>query len=168
MAESRDRRPDWGPRARMVEDGLLVGTEEVLGEAGKTMLKNAPRLGRVVLEKIPGAPGAVVDAVEFAGAKDKGRKIAGMVGSAMGGAGGAAMGAATGPGAPIAVPLGAAVGSVAGEHIAEEIYDDHIDGVRRGIAQTKAWIRAREEDLTRRALNEMQRYTRPPQLRTRY
>ena len=41
------------------------------------MLRGAPAATRFVLKKIPGAPGLVVDAVEFAHAKDKGRADSG-------------------------------------------------------------------------------------------
>jgi heme-degrading monooxygenase HmoA len=67
------------------------------------------------------------------------------------------------------------MGHVAGPHIAEGVYDDHIDDVRRakdevwrGMAATKAWMKAREAQTARRALNEFQTYTRPPQARERF
>lgn len=152
---SEKKRPDWGPPGKMATDGLRAANDEVMSRAGEAMLKDLSRAKRFVAKRAPGLPGLLLDGVEFMNAKDKGRKLAGIAGSAIGGAGGAALGAATGPAAPVAAPLGAAVGSVAGEHIAEELYDDHAEAVGRvlrgtaddiqdGIAKTKAWIRGRD------------------------
>ncbi len=148
----------------MVGDGILAGTGRVIDDAAKTMLKDAPKVGRFVLKKIPGAPGLVLDAVELVQAKDKGRKIASMAGGILGGAAGGALGAATGPGAVVAAPLGAAVGSVAGQHIAEDVYDDNVGK----IAAASAWIKARNDAIARNLLNEVEHYTRPPQFRHHY
>jgi hypothetical protein len=163
MTSEQPRRRDWGSPAEAAGKTMLKGAEALMDAGAERMLHETPKVAKYLLKRIPGGPGLVLDAVEFAQAKDKGRKLAGMAGGALGGLGGAAMGGATGPGAVVGVPLGAIVGSTAGEHIGEEIYDDHADDVRRSLEKTKDWIKSRNEGIARRLMNDARRYTRPPQ-----
>ena len=136
------------------------------------MAKTVARPARIVIKTIRKAPGGVLGLTELATAQDKTRAAVGIVGGKLGGMAGGALGAATGPAAPVAVPVGAAVGHVAGQHIAEGVYDDHIDEfqrakdeVRRGMAATKAWIKARNDQLARQGLNEFPTWAWLPQAR---
>jgi len=111
--------------------GALKGAESLLQDAGKAMLKDAPRRTRYVLRRIPGAPGLIYDIANFATAKDKLRAGVGIAGGVVGGFAGEAAG-----------PVGAAVGSAAGEAGAEWLYDHH-DELARKVADTAQWMKER-------------------------
>ena len=96
------------------------------------MLKTAPRVGRIVAKRIPGLPGLVFDAANYASEQDKDRATFELFGQVAGGLIGAAAG-----------PLGVAAGSVAGEMAGEYLYD-HKDDIG-------AWMKAREDEVARAA-----------------
>lgn len=156
MTDQRGGKADLGHGGKLIADGLMEGYDKATEVVDRLMAKNVSRPARIVIETIRKAPGGLLGLTEFATAKDKTRAVVGIVGGRLGGIAGGALGAATGPAAPVAVPVGAAMGHVAGQHIAEEVYDDHIDevqrakdDVRRGMAATKAWIKARNDQLAR-------------------
>lgn len=99
-------------------------------EAGKTLLREAPKTTRLVLKTVPGVPGHINSGVELFTAKDKGRAIAGLAG----GTAGAALGGWLGP-------AGAVAGSALGSRAGELLYNDRDD-----IA---AWMAARRAELAR-------------------
>src|SRR5262245_25830449 len=92
--------------------GALEGARELMTTAGASMLKDAPRVTRYVLKKIPGVPGFIADVADLATAKDKTRSLVGIGGAALGGAIGEVGG-----------PIGAGAGAAAGQAGGEWIYD---------------------------------------------
>jgi hypothetical protein len=115
--------------ASAVGSGALEGARNILDDAGKEMLKDAPGTTRYVLRKIPGAPGFIYDAATLATSKDRLRTGLGMAGGAAGAAAGGAVGG----------PVGAALGSAAGEAGTEWVYD-HRDELARKAADIGQWM----------------------------
>jgi hypothetical protein len=150
MSGDAQRRPEWTPSGEQVGGGILAGVAEVMDDAGKAMVRGAPRAGRIILRSIPGTPGVVLDGVGFIRAKDKWRSGAEIAGGVAGGA----------VGGLVAGPLGAAVGATLGQKGAELAYD-HKDDIQ-------AWMKAREQDVARGLMNRVQPYMLPPQYRQRY
>jgi hypothetical protein len=110
-----------------IGSGLLEGAKHMVKGAGETILKDARPLTRFKLMRIPGVPGLVYDAADFATAKNKVRAGIGIAGGLAGGFVGEAGG-----------PVGAAMGSAAGEAGAEWLYDhrtDIGDWMKRRVAQ---------------------------------
>lgn len=99
MTQTRGR-IDWSPQGDQIGGGLIEGVKEGVKTAGKTMLPSAPKVGRMVLNRVPGLPGLVMDGAQ--------------------------------------------------------------------LATTAAWVKAREAQIARGALTELQTYTRPPQARERF
>ncbi|MET0274390.1 MAG: hypothetical protein ABW360_15490 [Phenylobacterium sp.] len=132
MADGRRGGVDWTPSGAQLAGGFLDGHAEALKKVGDTMLRDAPKMGRIVAKRIPGLPGLVFDAASYATAKDKNRAKAELAGQVIGGAIGG-----------LAGPLGAAAGSVIGEKGGELLYD-HRDDIA-------AWMKARQAQVNRAA-----------------
>ena len=123
MTQARGR-IDWSPQGDQIGGGLMDVVQRGFKIAGKTMLQSAPKVGRIVLNRIPGLPGLVLDGAQLATAPDmssKRRVGAQIVGGMVGGAAGVWAG-----------PVGVAVGSTLGQKAGELIYD-HQDEIRHKI-----------------------------------
>lgn len=146
----------WAPSGMQMGGGMVKGVETLVSDTGDLMLHGAPKWGRIVARGIPGAPGLVLDAAQFATARNKARAGSEIAGGMLGGFIGSGLG-----------PLGAAAGAVAGQKAGEWAYDHH-DEIREKMAATAAWVKAREAQIARGAMNEFQVYTRPPQAGERF
>jgi hypothetical protein len=132
MSENPDT-PSFGDDlTEAVPGGLLDIPKRIIGQAGKAMLKEAPKVTRFVLKKIPGVPGFVADVADFATAKDKWRAGLGLAGGVLGGVAGEALD-----------PLGGGVaGGMAGEAGAKWVYDHHAE-LQQKAAATAQWMKDR-------------------------
>ncbi len=133
----RDPKRGVLPTAEQAARATLDIPKTLMKGPGEAMLRNAPRLARVVARRIPGLPGLIYDVAAFAKAGDKTKAAFGLAGGAIGGLGGGALGAAAGG---INAPIGAALGAAYGERIAEELYDDH-------EAEIDQWMKDRWADV---------------------